>query len=631
MLEPLRTIWQKTWHWLKKVWEDNPQLRFFLLLSIFNLMFIITIMQSYRVEAVKGEVIELKGVLATQTTEAEQVLTQIAGCLSCTATSSANDATPATTPTGDAVSTGVPSQGSKATPTAATIVMTTVRPTLPSPPTLISTSSPSPTATIDISISPTQGTATVTATIVTPGTGTPTQPETATATSQSGTATATQQFITATATDTSVTATATRRPTATKTTVPSTTTPTATNTLTPSPTVTNTATSTPTPETAVLVVQSIIPNQMIRDDEDTPFSITIQGDGFLPGATARLGGVAVAIDTIQTTIINGTIPRSMATGIYNLTVTNPNGQSSTLLEAFTVSAPDNGKGTLESSSLVLFGPDNGLAAGDDDHVQLVFFETPLGGDDPVYIRIFDPDTGGALDRAISSVPTFDTTMSYVVYGGAGAYTNVAAQQPQPQTAGIVSGHELARATFTAEGTVDQAWITLGPFDLAAGEQVGNRVVFKLAVVGEAGNDGNIYNVVLSSQSESNVPVAGSRVLAFSWTFTLADQERPSLYPFVSSQITEFTQHNCDFDYLDGALVLRTPEREWSLDGTAVSGDGACADSGVVVERNETSTSWTVDFSLLRFSEAGNDVTFWATDQGEVALPIFTKPTAVSAP
>lgn len=320
----------------------------------------------------------------------------------------------------------------------------------------------------------------------------------------------------------------------------------------------------------------------------------------------------------------------MPTGVYNLTVTNPDLQSDTLLNAFTVLETDDPNTTLESSFLVLFGPDNNLSAGDNDHVQLIFFDIPNTVTTPLYIRVFDPDTGGALDRAISSIPTFDTTVQYSVYGGAGAYTNPAAQMAQPPIAGIQSGTQLDTATVGEDTNLDQAWLTFGPFTPAEAELVGNRRLFKLAVVAQSGNDGNIYNAVLSTQPDSNIPLPGSRTLAFSWTFTLTDSKRPGLYPFLDATVTSFSQNNCDFDYSSGAILLRTPEQELSILNN-ISGDAVCLSSSIIPSNGETNSSWAVDFTQLVFTESGNDVTFWATNQSNSALPIFSSPTVFAAP
>lgn len=285
------------------------------------------------------------------------------------------------------------------------------------------------------------------------------------------------------------------------------------------------------------------------------------------------------------------------------------------------------------TSLVLFGTDSSLAAGDDDHIQLIFFDLPSTATTPLYIRLFDPDTGGALDRAISSVPTFDTSVQFSVYGGVGAYTHPEARLAQPQSAGVQAGTQLATATFAQDVAVDQTWFTFGPFAPTDGELVGNRYVFKLAVTGESGNDGNVYQATISSDPNANVAPSGSRTFAFSWTFTLANEDRPGLYPYLDHGVTSWTQHNYDFDYLSGLLLLHTPAQTLSVNG--MSGNGERANSLFVLGSDylaqELGAAWVVNFTNLSFTEAGNDVTFWAMQQDNAALPIFTKAETMPAP
>jgi hypothetical protein len=64
-------------------------------------------------------------------------------------------------------------------------------------------------------------------------------------------------------------------------------------------------------------------------------AVTIKGTGFQSGATVTFGGnAATKVTIVSTTSITASTPPH-ATGTVNVTVTNPNGQSATLLNAFT--------------------------------------------------------------------------------------------------------------------------------------------------------------------------------------------------------------------------------------------------------------------------------------------------------
>jgi hypothetical protein len=45
-----------------------------------------------------------------------------------------------------------------------------------------------------------------------------------------------------------------------------------------------------------------------------------------------------------------------------------------------------------------FGKDSDTDWGDDDFSQAFFFQVPKDYDQPFFIRVFDPDTGGEIDE-----------------------------------------------------------------------------------------------------------------------------------------------------------------------------------------------------------------------------------------
>ncbi len=78
--------------------------------------------------------------------------------------------------------------------------------------------------------------------------------------------------------------------------------------------------------------------------------------------------------------------------------------------------------------LVTFGGDSDKTWGDDDFCQIFFFMIPKTHSEPVYIRIFDPDTGGEIDEPKGE---FNTTIRFSVYGGKGTWTGEDAKAIDP--------------------------------------------------------------------------------------------------------------------------------------------------------------------------------------------------------
>jgi len=343
-------------------------------------------------------------------------------------------------------------------------------------------------------------------------------------------------------------------------------------------------------------------------------------------------GIPIAISVATTDTLTGTVPAGLAPSVYALCVTNPDGQPDELSPAYTVLNPPSPDTTLASSYLITYGSSGLPDDGDNDHVQLVFFDVPGTVTNPVYIRVYDPDTSDALDRSRNG---WDTEVRFTVYGGQGAYSDPAARLPQP-TAGITSGNEISTAVFSAGGGWVPGWHTFGPLEpLTQAEYINGHYVFKLAVVGESGDDGNLYNVALSTQPGANVAPAGARIFAFSWTFVLTNTDRPRLYPYVGPGVAAFTQNNFDFDRDSGTISICTPGPELVVSGQDISGNAiafASFASSSFVQGTDyamayTGASWAVDFATFTYTPTipYNDVTFWATDQNGTALAIFTRP------
>ena len=81
---------------------------------------------------------------------------------------------------------------------------------------------------------------------------------------------------------------------------------------------------------------------------DAPTAITITGERFASGLQVQVGAIAAnAVQVRGGTTITATVPPGIAAGVYDLIVTNPDGQSAILPEAFTVTGEG---GTLDAPS-----------------------------------------------------------------------------------------------------------------------------------------------------------------------------------------------------------------------------------------------------------------------------------------
>ena len=117
--------------------------------------------------------------------------------------------------------------------------------------------------------------------------------------------------------------------------------------------------------------------------------------------------------------------------------------------------------------LMTFGPKAERSWGDDDFSQTFFFRIPKDLKTPFYIKVFDPDIGGAYDE-INGV--WDTRTTFSIFGGKECYTNKDAQETQP-AGNYKSGNLLATKTFGENPQYDNNWYTFGPFNPTEGELV----------------------------------------------------------------------------------------------------------------------------------------------------------------
>jgi hypothetical protein len=139
------------------------------------------------------------------------------------------------------------------------------------------------------------------------------------------------------------------------------------------------------------------------------------------------------------------------------------------------------------------------------HSQIVFFYVPESFADHFFLRVFDPDCGGLLDRPEG---LWETNSLFEVYGGDGCISGEDARRGEPQ-GDYKSGTLLHSALFAKESEMDGEWFAFGPFTSGMGESLedfsGYRF-FKLVVEGRTGNDGNVYLLSVSRSNNDHIKI-----------------------------------------------------------------------------------------------------------------------------
>ncbi|MGF1585253.1 MAG: hypothetical protein ACFCUM_08030 [Bacteroidales bacterium] len=273
--------------------------------------------------------------------------------------------------------------------------------------------------------------------------------------------------------------------------------------------------------------------------------------------------------------------------------------------------------------LVTFGPDAGTHWGDDDYSQAFFFLIPESHTQPVYIRVYDPDTGGAIDELNGY---WNSKTNFSVYGGRGCHSHPDARDVDP-TGNYRSGNMLASRTFGNEPEWDRKWYTFGPFNPTEGEfeeQFGGYV-FKIIAEGIEGGDGNLYRYFLSTSPDQNIPIEGANAFAYEYTFRLWDDPKQvsHIYPFIDEHTITIEIGNFDWDN-DGIIRLVSVARQGQQ--LKVSGDDEWQYDRFAILPEEHNTSLDIQFHKQAFPVVrNNNVVVNIRNQRGEGVPFYTIP------
>jgi len=273
--------------------------------------------------------------------------------------------------------------------------------------------------------------------------------------------------------------------------------------------------------------------------------------------------------------------------------------------------------------LMTFGANSETSWGDDDFSQTFFFSIPKDFKEPVFIRIFDPDVGGAIDEIKGE---WDTKTLYSVYGGTGSYSDKDAQETQP-TGNYKSGNLLASKIFGESAEYDNNWYTFGPFNPTEGEYVSkfNAYIIKIVADGITGDDGNLYRYYLSTSYNQNKPVEGGNAFAYEYSFRLYNDpnEVSHIYPYVDDRTISVKLSNFDWDN-DGYIRTVSVARKGQL--SKVSNEDVWIDDEFKIFDEEKNTSLDIQFIKSKNPVVrNNNVVVNVRNQYGELLPFYVIP------
>jgi hypothetical protein len=273
--------------------------------------------------------------------------------------------------------------------------------------------------------------------------------------------------------------------------------------------------------------------------------------------------------------------------------------------------------------LMTFGNSAETSWGDDDYSTTFFFLLPKEFNQPVFIRVYDPDNGGDIDE-IAGV--FDSRTAFFVYGGKGCWSDRDAQGTDP-SGNYKSGTLLATKTFGDESRYDKNYYTFGPFNPSEGEYTerwdGN--VFKVICEGISGDDGNMYRYSLSTNPNTDKPVEGANAFAYEYSFRMHNtpEEVSHIYPFVDDQTVTVKISNFDWDN-DGFIRIVSIARKGQL--SPVSAEDNWETSEFKILETEKNTSLDIQFIKKKSPPVkNNNVVIYVKNQYGQNLEFFTSP------
>lgn len=272
--------------------------------------------------------------------------------------------------------------------------------------------------------------------------------------------------------------------------------------------------------------------------------------------------------------------------------------------------------------LQTFGKETSTEWGDDDFTQIIFFSVPKDFSKPIYIRVYDPDCGGAIDEIHGP---WDTKTTFSVFGGKGACSEDA--RKVKLAGNYKSGNLLNAKVFNSDAKYDQQWVTFGPFNPSEGEflpEYGGNV-FKVMIEGTSGDDGNLYRLHLSTSATNNQAIEGANAFYFKYKFRLHDDqsEVSHIYPYIDDKVITLRQGNFDWDY-DGTIRIISVAKNGEVMKTSLNNDWATSQHRVV--EAEKNTSYDIQIIKNKSEKVkNNNVVVYLQNQYGTALPFYSIP------
>jgi hypothetical protein len=273
--------------------------------------------------------------------------------------------------------------------------------------------------------------------------------------------------------------------------------------------------------------------------------------------------------------------------------------------------------------LMTFGGNSSTSWGDDDFCQIFFCVIPPSQKDPVYIRVYDPDTGGDLDELKGD---FNTIVNFSIYGGKDCWSDTA-ELIVNKVGNYKNGYLLESKSFGTDPQYDKKWFSFGPFNPSEGknvEKLGGRI-FKIIAQGISGDDGNIYKYFLSTSAVENIPVEGGNLFTYKYHFRFSDDQKHvcQIYPFVDERTISIQISNFDWDD-DGLIRIFSVAKNGILCPVSGEDNWIIREFPIVAEEKNS----TIEIQFIKNQTVqvrNNNVVVTVRNQYGISLPFYVVP------
>ncbi len=264
-------------------------------------------------------------------------------------------------------------------------------------------------------------------------------------------------------------------------------------------------------------------------------------------------------------------------------------------------------------NFITFGKNASPNEGDDNTYQIFFIKVPDAVKDSLTLRLFDPDCGGVHDQKLGE---WNTETEFKFLGGAEAYNEGYSYDIYGKKLDLFAGKPILVKKYGVDPYADNEWVDFTKFSPSDGAQAVGYKIFKLAVSGMKGDDGNTFNLFVSKSVGKNISVEGVEIFSYNPTVRVDKKKTDPSVRFRTNNDTSIEVAN--FDAAGAPVQLETPVR--SDIPLRSSGDGVWDSTAITL--NEFETNKTLGIIVGKGNESPNDITFYAQTKKGQYLPFL---------